>query len=159
MAGAADVRRAAGGERGRGLDDHLQHSVAGQPGAVVDQVHQSLAVLHAGAPVAIPPPAVGSGVRGGGEDLEGAAAVRGAVGVDDRGRDQQQPGVAGVGLAAVECLELGAQSLGGAEAAGGRQHRAARLGLEFTAVIAGNDLLALGCYDVFRERDIACPGD
>ena len=32
-------------------------------------------------------------------------------------------------------------------------------GVEFTAVIAGNDLLALGCYDVFRERDIACPGE
>ncbi|MGB9377856.1 MAG: LacI family DNA-binding transcriptional regulator [Mycobacteriales bacterium] len=32
-------------------------------------------------------------------------------------------------------------------------------GLEFTAVIAGNDLLALGCYDVFEERGISCPGD
>jgi LacI family transcriptional regulator len=28
-----------------------------------------------------------------------------------------------------------------------------------TAVVAGNDLIALGCYDVFAERDIACPGD
>lgn len=26
-----------------------------------------------------------------------------------------------------------------------------------TAVIAGNDLLALGCYDALRERGIACP--
>lgn len=30
---------------------------------------------------------------------------------------------------------------------------------EFTAVVAGNDLIALGCYDVFAERDIACPDD
>lgn len=29
----------------------------------------------------------------------------------------------------------------------------------FTAVVAGNDLIALGCYDVFAERDIACPDD
>jgi LacI family transcriptional regulator len=28
-----------------------------------------------------------------------------------------------------------------------------------TAVLAGNDLLALGCYDVVRERDIACPDE
>ena len=27
----------------------------------------------------------------------------------------------------------------------------------FTAVVAGNDLIALGCYDVFAERDIDCP--
>ncbi|GLZ05586.1 LacI family transcriptional regulator [Actinomadura sp. NBRC 104412] len=32
-------------------------------------------------------------------------------------------------------------------------------GAEFTAVVAGNDLIALGCYDVFAERDIACPRD
>jgi LacI family transcriptional regulator len=32
-------------------------------------------------------------------------------------------------------------------------------GTHFTAVIAGNDLLALGCYDVFRERGIACPAE
>jgi LacI family transcriptional regulator len=31
--------------------------------------------------------------------------------------------------------------------------------LRFSAVIAGNDLLALGCYDVFAERAISCPGD
>jgi LacI family transcriptional regulator len=30
---------------------------------------------------------------------------------------------------------------------------------EFTAVAAGNDLLALGCYDVFDERGIRCPDD
>lgn len=28
-----------------------------------------------------------------------------------------------------------------------------------TAIVAGNDLIALGCYDVFRERDISCPED
>jgi LacI family transcriptional regulator len=32
-------------------------------------------------------------------------------------------------------------------------------GTQFTAVVAGNDLLALGCYDVFAERDLSCPGD
>ncbi len=32
-------------------------------------------------------------------------------------------------------------------------------GREFTAVVAGNDLLALGCYDVFHERGISCPED
>ncbi|MGH8827292.1 MAG: LacI family DNA-binding transcriptional regulator, partial [Jiangellaceae bacterium] len=30
---------------------------------------------------------------------------------------------------------------------------------DFTAVVAGNDLIALGCYDVFAERGITCPGD
>jgi LacI family transcriptional regulator len=30
-------------------------------------------------------------------------------------------------------------------------------GTEFTAISAGNDLIALGCYDVFLERGIACP--
>src|SRR5680860_491236 len=30
-------------------------------------------------------------------------------------------------------------------------------GLDFTAVVAGNDLIALGCYDVFAERGIRCP--
>ncbi|MFI6577932.1 LacI family DNA-binding transcriptional regulator [Nocardiopsis sp. NPDC050513] len=28
-----------------------------------------------------------------------------------------------------------------------------------TAVVAGNDLLAFGCYDVFAERGLSCPGD
>jgi LacI family transcriptional regulator len=32
-------------------------------------------------------------------------------------------------------------------------------GTEFTAVVAGNDLIALGCYDVFRERGLRCPED
>jgi LacI family transcriptional regulator len=32
-------------------------------------------------------------------------------------------------------------------------------GADFTAVVAGNDLIALGCYDVFAERGIECPGD
>lgn len=31
-------------------------------------------------------------------------------------------------------------------------------GKDFTAVFAGNDLLALGCYDVMAEKGIACPG-
>lgn len=29
----------------------------------------------------------------------------------------------------------------------------------FTAIMAGNDLIALGCYDVFAERGISCPDD
>jgi LacI family transcriptional regulator len=32
-------------------------------------------------------------------------------------------------------------------------------GTSFTAVVAGNDLIALGCYDVFAERGINCPRD
>jgi LacI family transcriptional regulator len=28
-----------------------------------------------------------------------------------------------------------------------------------TAIVAGNDLIALGCYDVFTERGIGCPED
>ena len=32
-------------------------------------------------------------------------------------------------------------------------------GAEFTAVVAGNDLIALGCYDVFAERGLSCPDD
>jgi LacI family transcriptional regulator len=32
-------------------------------------------------------------------------------------------------------------------------------GLDFTAVVAGNDLIALGCYDVFGERGIDCPDE
>ncbi len=28
-----------------------------------------------------------------------------------------------------------------------------------TAIVAGNDLIALGCYDVFDERGIECPGE
>lgn len=32
-------------------------------------------------------------------------------------------------------------------------------GAQFTAVLAGNDLLALGCYDVLEERGLACPRD
>jgi LacI family transcriptional regulator len=30
-------------------------------------------------------------------------------------------------------------------------------GRQFTAIVAGNDLMALGCYDVFDERGISCP--
>lgn len=32
-------------------------------------------------------------------------------------------------------------------------------GIEFTAVLAGNDLLALGCYDALAERGMRCPND
>jgi LacI family transcriptional regulator len=32
-------------------------------------------------------------------------------------------------------------------------------GADFTAIVAGNDLIALGCYDVFSERGITCPDD
>jgi LacI family transcriptional regulator len=32
-------------------------------------------------------------------------------------------------------------------------------GREFTAIVAANDLMALGCYDVFAERGIECPGE
>ncbi len=32
-------------------------------------------------------------------------------------------------------------------------------GVEFTAIVAGNDLIALGCYDVFAELGITCPDD
>jgi LacI family transcriptional regulator len=32
-------------------------------------------------------------------------------------------------------------------------------GADFTAVVAGNDLMALGCYDVFAARAIECPRD
>jgi LacI family transcriptional regulator len=30
---------------------------------------------------------------------------------------------------------------------------------DITAIVAANDLLALGCYDAFAERHIACPSD
>jgi LacI family transcriptional regulator len=32
-------------------------------------------------------------------------------------------------------------------------------GRPFSAVIAGNDMLAVGCYDVLAERGLDCPGD
>jgi LacI family transcriptional regulator len=32
-------------------------------------------------------------------------------------------------------------------------------GRDFTAIAAANDLLALGCYDVFAERGVRCPED
>jgi LacI family transcriptional regulator len=46
------------------------------------------------------------------------------------------------------------------EAAGAKALRAVLdAGVSFTAVMAGNDLLALGCYDVFAERGLSCPED
>lgn len=30
---------------------------------------------------------------------------------------------------------------------------------EITAIVAANDLIALGCYDAFKERGISCPAD
>ena len=32
-------------------------------------------------------------------------------------------------------------------------------GADFTAVLGGNDMLALGCYDVLEERGLSCPQD
>ncbi|HEY2674151.1 MAG TPA: LacI family DNA-binding transcriptional regulator [Rugosimonospora sp.] len=32
-------------------------------------------------------------------------------------------------------------------------------GTGFTGIVAGNDLIALGCYDVFTERGMTCPDD
>jgi LacI family transcriptional regulator, galactose operon repressor len=32
-------------------------------------------------------------------------------------------------------------------------------GVQFTGIVGGNDLLALGCYDVFHERGLRCPED
>jgi LacI family transcriptional regulator len=32
-------------------------------------------------------------------------------------------------------------------------------GADFSAIFAGNDLIALGCYDVFFERGIECPAE
>ena len=43
----------------------------------------------------------------------------------------------------------------GAEGAG----RLLDSGAEFTAVLAGNDLLALGCYDALAQRNLRCPQD
>ena len=32
-------------------------------------------------------------------------------------------------------------------------------GNSFSAIVAGNDLMALGCYDALAEDDLSCPGD
>jgi len=38
-------------------------------------------------------------------------------------------------------------------------HEAIESGRQFTAIVAGNDLMALGCYDALAEHGLACPGD
>ena len=46
------------------------------------------------------------------------------------------------------------------EAEGARAlRRLLESGVQFSAIIAGNDILALGCYDVLAERAIRCPDD
>jgi LacI family transcriptional regulator len=53
----------------------------------------------------------------------------------------------------VECAawseQAGAQAMAGLCAAG----------LDATAVVAGNDMIALGCYDVLRANGVDCPAD
>ena len=53
----------------------------------------------------------------------------------------------------VACAEW--SQAAGAEAVG----RLFDAGVEFTAVLAGNDLLALGCYDALARRGLRCPQD
>jgi LacI family transcriptional regulator len=66
--------------------------------------------------------------------------------------------VAGHGLVADGALITGCGSW--SEAEGARALRGLLdSGVPFSAVIAGNDMLALGCYDVLGERGIGCPGD
>ena len=67
-------------------------------------------------------------------------------------------GMGAVGLEADPDLVLFGDAL--------REHEGARLcaellarGKPFTAVVAANDLMALGCYDVIAERGLACPAD
>jgi LacI family transcriptional regulator len=55
--------------------------------------------------------------------------------------------------AVVECRAWSEDA--GAEAMAGLVAR----GLDVTAVVAGNDLIALGCYDVLGANGIDCPGD
>ncbi len=46
------------------------------------------------------------------------------------------------------------------EAAGAKgMHQLLDSGAGVTAVVAGNDLIALGCYDVLAERGVRCPED
>ena len=66
--------------------------------------------------------------------------------------------VAGRGLARDDALVVQAGSW--SEAEGARALRGLLdSGVPFSAVIAGNDILALGCYDVLSERGIRCPAD
>lgn len=38
-------------------------------------------------------------------------------------------------------------------------HALLETGAQFTALVAGNDLMALGCYDALVERGLSCPAD
>jgi LacI family transcriptional regulator len=38
-------------------------------------------------------------------------------------------------------------------------HALLEAGAQFTALVAGNDLMALGCYDALVERGLSCPDD
>jgi LacI family transcriptional regulator len=64
----------------------------------------------------------------------------------------------GAGLDVDPALVLVAEAFSEAEGARLCEQLMAE-GREFTAVAAANDLLALGCYDVFAERGVRCPED
>jgi LacI family transcriptional regulator len=63
-----------------------------------------------------------------------------------------------LGLDDDPALVTTADSWGEAAGAEGLR-RLLEAGVEFTAIFAGNDLIALGCYDVFFERGIECPAE
>jgi LacI family transcriptional regulator len=66
--------------------------------------------------------------------------------------------VAEHGLAADDALIRGCDSWSEAEGARALRELLAG-GPSFSAVLAGNDMLAVGCYDVLAERGIDCPGE
>jgi LacI family transcriptional regulator len=66
--------------------------------------------------------------------------------------------VAQLGLAAADAPVVGCGSWSEAEGARALRHLLDS-GERCTAVVAGNDMLALGCYDVLAERGIRCPAD
>jgi DNA-binding LacI/PurR family transcriptional regulator len=67
-------------------------------------------------------------------------------------------GMRGAGLAVDEDLIVAGNFYTEAEGARLLRELLAR-GAEFTAVLAGNDLLALGCIDALREAGLDCPRD